>query len=107
MIKTAAPQLTPSPTRETKTPDQMVGTDRSHSSVFIGMALDMSWRLAIAVLVPIIGGFKLDEKLKTTPLLTIVGFLLAMGGMALVMWQTLQAANKIPAPKAQTKEKRS
>jgi F0F1-type ATP synthase assembly protein I len=71
----------------------------SPSSVFITMALDMSWRLAVAVLVPIIGGFELDKKLDTTPLLTIVGFLLAMGGMALVMWQTLQAANQMPVPK--------
>lgn len=69
------------------------------SRVFVSMALDMSWRLAIAVLVPIIGGFKLDEALDTTPLLTIVGFLLAMGGMALVMWQTLQIANRIPIDK--------
>src|SRR4051794_39016102 len=69
---------------------------KSHSSVFITMALDMSWRLAVAVLVPIIGGFELDQKLKTAPLLTIVGFVLAMGGMALVMWQTLQAANNVP-----------
>ena len=76
----------------------------SQNSVFISMALDMSWRLAIAVLVPIIGGFKLDETLKTTPVLTIVGFLLAMGGMALVMWQTLQTANKIEFPKKVTKK---
>jgi F0F1-type ATP synthase assembly protein I len=69
------------------------------SRVFVSMALDMSWRLAIAVLVPIIGGFKLDEALDTTPLLTIVGFLLAMGGMALIMWQTLQAANRMPIDK--------
>lgn len=78
-------------------------TDKSHSSVFISMALDMSWRLAIAVLVPVIAGFKLDEKFKTTPLLTIVGFLLAMGGFALVCWQTLQAASKIPVPKVNYK----
>ena len=76
----------------------------SQNSVFISMALDMSWRLAIAVLVPIIGGFKLDEALKTTPLLTIVGFLLAMGGMALVMWQTLQTANQIEIPKKAAKK---
>lgn len=73
------------------------------SRVFVSMALDMSWRLAIAVLVPIIGGFKLDEALGTTPLLTIVGFLLAMGGMALVMWQTLQAANHVPVSKKENK----
>ena len=76
MKQTKAPAKTPSP-----------------NSVFISMALDMSWRLAIVVLVPIIGGFELDQKLDTEPLLAIIGFIFAMGGMALIMWQTLQKAN--------------
>ena len=71
----------------------------SQSSVFVSMALDMSWRLALVVLVPIIGGFKLDEALELTPVLTITGFLLAMVGMALVCWRTLQEAAKLPVPK--------
>jgi F0F1-type ATP synthase assembly protein I len=70
----------------------------SYSSVFVNMALDMSWRLAIVVLVPIIGGFKLDEALQTTPVFIITGFFLAMGGMALVMWRTLKVAADAPAP---------
>jgi len=69
------------------------------------MALDMSWRLAVVVLVPIIGGFKLDEHFKTSPLWIIVGFLLAMAGFALVIWQTFEAANKIPVPKVSYKNK--
>lgn len=93
MNQTKAPKPTPSPKRGESTPTTPVGKTDNPSSVFIGMALDMSWRLAIAVLVPIIGGYELDQRLKLTPLLTITGFLLAMGGMALVMWQTLQAAN--------------
>jgi F0F1-type ATP synthase assembly protein I len=78
----------------------------NHGSAFIGLALDMSWRLAIVVLVPIIGGFELDQRLKTSPLLTVVGFLLAMGGMAIVLWQTLQTANRMPVPKAAPKEEK-
>ncbi len=50
----------------------------------------MSWRLAVVVLVPIIGGFKLDQHLHMTPLLTITGFLLAMAGMAIVLIRMLQ-----------------
>lgn len=71
-----------------------MGQPKSPSSVFIGMALDMSWRLAIVVLVPIIGGAELDKILHTEPLLLIIGFVLALAGMALVMWQTLQTANQ-------------
>ena len=62
------------------------------------MALDMSWRLAIVVLVPIIGSFKLDEALGTSPLLAIIGFLIAMTGMGIVMRQTYSAANQIDLP---------
>jgi F0F1-type ATP synthase assembly protein I len=68
------------------------------SGVFVGMALDMSWRLAVVVLVPIIGGFELDKAFNTSPLLVIVGFVLAMLGMALVMKQTVDAANDMPLP---------
>lgn len=77
---------------------------KSPSGVFVAMALDMSWRLAAAVLVPIIGGFELDKKLKTSPWLTILGFVLAMAGMALVMRQTVRAASQVSLP---PKEKRS
>lgn len=75
----------------------------NHSSVFIGMALDMSWRLALAVLVPIIGGFELDQHFDSEPWLTIVGFLLAAAGMALVMRQIVRAANQVPVPKKEAK----
>lgn len=78
----------------------------SHSAVFISMALDMSWRLAIVILVPVIGGFKLDEVFDSTPVLTITGFLLAMGGMALVFWQTLKKASEMPVPKLTPAQKR-
>jgi len=79
----------------------------SQSSLFVSMALDMSWRLALVVLVPIIGGFELDKKLDTTPLLSIVGFGLAMIGTGLIMWQTMQTANKLPVPKATKRGKKS
>jgi F0F1-type ATP synthase assembly protein I len=72
----------------------------SPSGVFIGMALDMSWRLAIAVLVPIIGGFELDNQFETSPFLFILGFVLAMAGMYLVMKQTVKTANSIEVPVA-------
>lgn len=75
------------------------------TSTFINMALDMSWKLAIVVLVPIVGGYYLDQALETTPVMTIVGFFLAMGGMALVFWHTLQLANQMPVPKVDSKSK--
>lgn len=57
------------------------------------MALDMSWRLAVVVLVPIVGGFEIDSHVGTTPLLTVIGFLVAIAGVFIVMRQTVKAAN--------------
>jgi len=57
---------------------------------FLLAATNMSWQLAVVVLVPIIGGFELDKKLDTVPAFTIAGFFVAMAGMALVVWRQLQ-----------------
>lgn len=61
----------------------------------------MSWQLAIVVLVPIVGGFELDNLFATSPLLLIVGFLLAITGFALVVRRQLQIFSP-PAPATTT-----
>jgi len=67
---------------------------KGNGAIFTLAVLDMSWRLIIVVLVPIIGGFKLDQHLGTTPALTIIGFLLAMVGLFFIMKQTLADADE-------------
>ena len=79
---------------------------KSSSGIFISMAIDMSWRLAVAVLVPVIGGIELDKALNTTPAFTIAGFALAMIGISVVLWRTLQVANRLPVPKLTAAQKR-
>lgn len=66
-------------------------TSTTAQQQFIGAALNMSWQLALAVLVPVIGGVKLDQNFNTTPLLTIIGFMLAIFGMVIVVWRQFQA----------------
>jgi len=66
---------------------------RSNRAILVIAAADMSWRLAIAVLVPIIGGYELDKHLNTAPGLTIIGFLLAMGGLFYILKRTLTIAD--------------
>lgn len=90
-------QRTPSPKSSANNSQVTVGKPESPKSVFVGMALDMSWRLALAVLIPIIGGYELDSRFGTTPLLTLTGFVLAMAGFGLVLWRTTQAVSQIPA----------
>ena len=70
---------------------------------FVLAAANMSWQLAIVVLVPILGGFYLDKVLGSLPALTIIGFLLAMGGMAVVIWRQLQLFQ--PPKTTKTKDK--
>lgn len=47
--------------------------------------LGMSWQLAVVVLVPIVGGFELDKAFATSPLLLIVGFIIAMVSFTLIV----------------------
>lgn len=63
------------------------------------MAMDMSWRLAIVVIIPIVAGFKLDERFDTAPFLTILGFVLAITGIVLVLKRTVEEASRVPLPK--------
>ncbi|HSW85825.1 MAG TPA: AtpZ/AtpI family protein [Candidatus Saccharimonadales bacterium] len=77
----------------------------SASAVFINMVLDMTWRLAIVVLIPLIAGYQIDKHMHTKPLFTIVGFGLALAGTVLVIRQMQTAIDKLPAPKTQNPPK--
>lgn len=84
------PVATPGQTTPVKPVD---GSSQSISEArgqFFSAAISMSWQLAVVVLVPILVGFQLDNKLNMLPLLTIVGFLIAMVGMAYVVWRQMQ-----------------
>jgi uncharacterized membrane protein YhaH (DUF805 family) len=65
--------------------------------LFFVSALNMSWQLAIVVLVPVVGGFKLDQKLHSLPVLTMIGFIVAIVCMVIVVQRQLKAFG--PAPK--------
>lgn len=67
------------------TPPVRGDSSQSNRAVFVAAVADMSWRMALAVLVPIIGGYYLDKAAGTSPVLLIVGFLLAMAGTFVVM----------------------
>lgn len=98
MSQTKAPKSTPTPKTGHNKVIPKVG-DKKPSTVFLVLALDITWRLAIVVLVPIIGGFELDQKLNSLPLLTIVGFIIAMIGAGLVMYRTLKITDSLPLKK--------
>ncbi len=80
---------------------------KSAVSIFLKMTLNMSWQLAIAVLLPIIIGAKLDKTYQTNFALTYVGLAVAFLGAILVMWRNMQVANQLPLPKLSEAQKRA
>lgn len=71
------------------------------------MALNMSWKLAIVVLVPVVGGAKLDAHFGTTHLWTFIGLGVAFVASAAVMWWSARLAARIPVPKLSAAQKRA
>lgn len=67
----------------------------------------MSWQLAAVVLIPLIGGVELDKKLHTHSLYTFIGLGVALVGSVVVLWRTMQAANRLPVPKLTEAQKRA
>jgi hypothetical protein len=55
------------------------------NALLLNAAVQMSWRLAIVVLVPLIAGVKLDQHYKIFPYLTITGSILAIVGIYYVL----------------------
>lgn len=105
MKKTSAPNhKTPTPTPAAGPKARAAQPDPNPTAIFVSAALDMSWRLAIVVLVPVIGGFELDKRLHTTPVITVLGFVAALAGMVLVLRQSIKtvAENAPPAKRGKT-----
>lgn len=99
-MEKTAPQVTP--------PSIVVKKkSKSDKGIFLGAVLDMSWQLAVAVLVPVIGGAQLDKKLGTSHVFLFMGLALAIALSILVMWHSLQAANKLPTPNLTPAQKRA
>lgn len=91
------------------TPPSVLSNRKSKSdkAIFLGAVLDMSWQLALAILLPVIGGAQLDNKLGTPHIFLFVGLGLAAVLSIVVMWRAMQAADSLPAPKLTPAQKRA
>jgi uncharacterized membrane protein len=69
--------------------------------------MNMSWQLALVVLVPVIGGVELDKATGNSYVFTVIGLVLALVLSAVVMWRAMQAANRLPVPKLTAAQKRA
>ena len=73
---------------------------------FIGATLNLSWRLALTVLIPIIGGLSLDKRFDTSPSYTITGFMLAVVCGCMAVWATVKEVNQLQADEDKLSAKR-
>ena len=62
----------------------------SAKKMYVSAAVNMGWQLAIAVLIPVIIGVKLDERFNSGSSYTLAALVLAVGGACMVVWKTLQ-----------------
>lgn len=82
--------MTPSPAVEQTQPKIDPKDVSAAQTAFFVALFNMSWQLAIVVLVPLIGGAQLDKIFGTSPVLTIIGFIVALAGMAFVVRRQMQ-----------------
>jgi len=93
MNKSDESQATPSPKVSGANNNPKGGEAKRPTAVFLMAAMDMTWQLALVVLIPIVGGYELDKRFNTTPLLIIIGFVLAMIGTFVIIKRTLAIYN--------------
>jgi len=74
--------------------------------LFVSYALAMSWQLAIAVLVPMIGFVELGKAVNEQTAGVLIGLTSAVIAVGFVMWRTVQAANRLPVPKLTEAQRR-
>lgn len=94
MSKTAQPA-----TRPTATPGGRETTAHGSNTrrEFLVSAGTMSWQLALVVLVPLYAGSRLDQRLHSSPVWTLIGFVVAMIGTAVVVGYQLKRLTPPPA----------
>ena len=73
---------------------------------FIAATSNMGWRLAVTVIVPIVGGVKLDDYFNTTPSFTLLGLMLATVAGCAAVWATVKEVNREQAENVVVKTKR-
>lgn len=66
----------------------------SAKRMYISAAVNMGWQLAIAILIPVFIGVKLDEKFGTSSSYTLAALVLATGGAVMVVANTLKQVQK-------------
>lgn len=88
--------------RESTTDDAGIDLDQYSKALeakqqFVGATLNMGWRMALTVVIPIVVGVKVDQRFDTSPSWTLVGLMLAAFGACVAVWDTVKEVNQIQA----------
>jgi F0F1-type ATP synthase assembly protein I len=100
MSKSSAPISTPKPgSGEVKQstprmPKSEFEQTMYQRNLFLVMAMNMTWQLAIVVIVPVVGGHYLDDHFGTAPLWIIVGGVIALLGVIGVLKRIVSMAGQ-------------
>ncbi len=85
--------------------DKKPVNDDLSQKLFVGTMLGMSWQMAIAVLIPTVGGYKLDDYFHTSPKLTLLGLSIAVVASVLIIRNAIKSLNIYMTPEIEeTKE---
>ena len=91
MKKAAAAKKTTTPGEDDITQFLEVQAAKSQ---FFGATLNLSWRLALTVLIPVLIGVKLDKTFDKSPSFVLAGLTLAAFGAVLTIMQTVKEVNQ-------------
>ena len=75
----------------TSAPNSNLPTPNNALQILLAASMSMSIRLAIVVLLPILGGHELDSHFKTMPTFTLIGFALAFVATFLLLRNILMS----------------
>ncbi len=91
--------------REKTIDDYMQDQADAAKKLFIGSTMNLSFRLAITVLIPLVGGIKIDQRYDSAPSFTLAGIVLAISfGTAAVM-STVKEVNELQAEESKKGKK--
>jgi F0F1-type ATP synthase assembly protein I len=76
-------------------------------SQFVGATINLSWRLALTVIIPVLIGVKLDDKFNTSPSFVLTSLMLATVGACVAIWSTVKEINQLQADEDKKKVRRS
>lgn len=81
-------------------------------SLFVGHTVNMGLQLAVAFIIPVLAGIKLDEVFNSEPSLTITGVMIAAFASCMVVYSAVKEADKkvanldLTAPRSKTTKRK-